>query len=38
MDGFLHFFVTSAWCKTREMCDRAVSEDPFMIVYWPDRR
>ena len=23
--------------KTQEICDRVVSEDPFMIVYYPDK-
>ena len=23
--------------KTREMCDRVVSEDPFLVVYCPDK-
>ena len=23
--------------KTQEMCDRVISEDPFMLVYCPDK-
>ena len=31
-------FVSIPNCyKTQEMCDRIVSENPFMIVYCPDR-
>ena len=25
------------WYKTQEMCDRVVSEDPFLIAYCPDK-
>ena len=25
------------WYKTQEMCDRYVSEDPFLILYCPDK-
>ena len=34
------FFVFSSildWYKTQEMCDRIFYEDPFLIVYCPDK-
>ena len=34
------FFVFDSipdWYKTQEICDRVVSEDPFLIVYFPDK-
>ena len=34
------FFVFDSildWYKTQEMCDRVVSEDPFIFVYCPDK-
>ena len=34
------FFVFDSipdWYKTQEMCDRVVSEDPFLTVYCPDK-
>ena len=34
------FFVSDSvpdWYKNQEMCDRVVSEDPFLIVYYPGR-
>ena len=34
---FFVFDSTPDWCKTREMCDRVVSENLASIVYCPDK-
>ena len=31
---FVFDFISDRY-KTQEMCDRVVSEDPFLIIYWP---
>ena len=31
--SFIVFYFIPDWYKTQEMCDRVVSEDPFLIVY-----
>ena len=31
---FVFNFISDRY-KTQEMCDRVVSEDPFLIIYWP---
>ena len=31
-------FLDSDWCKTQKLYDRVVSEDPFLIVYSPDKQ
>ena len=36
----LIFFVFNSgpdWCKTEEMCDKVIYEEPFMLIYCPDR-
>ena len=33
---FLAFIYILDWYKTRQMCDRAIYEDPFMLVYCPE--
>ena len=35
--GLFVFVSISDWYKTQEICDRVVSEDPFLIVYCPNR-
>ena len=34
---FLDFVYISDQCKTQEVRDSVVSEDPFMLVYCPDK-
>ena len=34
---FFIFDSISDWYKTQQMCERIVSEDPFLIVYCPDK-
>ena len=37
MDVFNVFGPVSDWHKTQEICDRVVSEDPFLTVFFPDK-
>ena len=34
---FLAFIYIPDWYQTQEMCDKVISEDPFMIAYYPDK-
>ena len=34
---FFVFDSTPSYYKAQEVCDRVVSEDPFLIVYCPDK-
>ena len=34
---FFVFHSVSDQYKTQEICDRVVPEDPFMLIYCPDR-
>ena len=34
---FLHLFSITDRYETREICDRAIFEDPFMLAYYPDK-
>ena len=34
---FFVFVSIPEWYKAQEMCDRAVSEDTFLTVYYPDK-
>ena len=34
---FLHLFILLIDIKLKKMCDRITSEDPFMLLYCPDR-
>ena len=34
---FFVFYYIPDWYKTQEMCDRGVSEDPFLKIYCPNK-
>ena len=36
MSFFVSYFIPN-WYETQDMCERVLSEDPFLIVYCPDK-